>query len=589
MHKMSLMVYQCYRWRAGFAGLSLSLLSACSAIENQTPRQLEVQNKELSSTTSSTIKPVSKLTADQVYRVLAAESLYLRGEILSAAQVYIALAERYGDAGLAQRAYDLSASSGNAQLLGQASQLNTELNPNRIESWQVSVVLALRANDVEKAWQSWRSFYQQGLARGSSEKSLYLATATLVQDDLPIDTLIALSVRIAQEQPSPHADFVQVMFLASAGRLSEAYERLMQSLKTYPDQPELIQMLASLSLKMSDGRGVDELAAYVDRHADDLVVAEQLARLYVTLQRLPEAKAQFARLLEKNPRLTSVSMSLALIELELGNASTAEVLLLPLLQDRRLADMARYYLGQAYYFQQQPEAAMSQWKQVVQGTYRLDSLVWRAQLLAQEKRYAEAEKLLSGFESADEGEYLRWVQAQVRLMTRQKKYQTALPLLDKALFSYPHIVEFWQDRADIKYQLLDKVGFESDIREAMKLAPDNADVLNALGFYLADQKKSLAEARQLLEKADQLTPNKYYILDSLGWLAYQEGRYEQALILLDQAYVMKADPEILRHRLTVLLAMKQEAKAKALAKQEAKQFGDDVHLMKFLKQMSLMP
>jgi tetratricopeptide (TPR) repeat protein len=564
------------------------MLSACSAIETHAPQQIEVAVSDAVGAPLARTAVV-KLTADQVYRVLAAESLYLRGETASAAQVYIDLARRYGDASLAQRAYDLSASSGNSQLLEQASQLNTEINPNRIESWQVKVVLALRANDVEKAWQAWRSFYQQGLTKGSNEKSLYMATATLVQDDLSIDTLIAFSARIAQEQPSPYAEFLQVMFLVSASRLPEAYDRLMLALQRYPDQPELAQMLASLSTRMADGRGVEWLVAYVQRQPEDVVVAEQLGRLYVTLQQLPLAKAQFARLLEQNPRLTSVSMSLALIELELGEAASAEKLLLPLVDDRRLSDMARYYLGQAYYFQQQPEAALGQWKQVVQGNYRLDALVWRVQLLSKQKRYAEAEKLLNGFESANDEEYVRWVQAQIKLLVMQKKFKAALPLLDKAIFSYPQVVELWQERANIKYELSDGSGFEQDMREALALAPENADVLNALGFYLADQGRSLPEARQLLEKADRLLPNKHYILDSLGWLAYQEGQYEQALVLLDKAYAIKADAEILRHRLAVLLATKQEAKAKLLAKQEAKQFSDDVALMKFLKQMSLMP
>lgn len=588
MRKMSLIAFRASVQRIGLVGLSLSLLSACSATETHAPQQVEVKVGDAVST-APTPKLIFKLTADQVYRVLAAESLYLRGETASAAQVYIDLAERYGDADLAQRAYDLSASSGNGQLLGQASQLNTELNPNRIESWQVQVVLALRANDVEKAWQAWRSFYQQGLAKGSSEKSLYMATATLVQDDLSIDTLIAFSARIAQEQPSAYAEFVQVMFLASANRLPEAYQRLMQSLASYTDQPELAQMLASLSMRLADGRGVDWLVGYVQRHPEDVVVGEQLGRLYVSLQQLPLAKAQFASLLAQNPRLTSVAMSLALIELELGNAPSAEKLLLPLVEDRRLSDMARYYLGQAYYFQQQNDAAIAQWKQVVQGNYRLDALVWRVQLLSKQKHYVEAEKLLMAFESANDEEYVRWVQAQVKLLMMQKKAKSALPVLDKAIFSYPQVAELWQERANIKYELSDNAGFEQDMREAMVLAPDNADVLNALGFYLTDQRRSLPEARQLLEKANNLSPNKHYILDSLGWLAYQEGQYEQALALLDKAYAIKADAEILRHRLAVLLAMKQEAKAKALAKQEAKQFHDDAVLMKFIKQMSLMP
>ena len=120
-------------------------------------------------------------------------------------------------------------------------------------------------------------------------------------------------------------------------------------------------------------------------------------------------------------------MSLALIELELGNAEVAEALLLPLVDDRRLSDMARYYLGQAYYFQQQNDAAVAQWKQVVQGNYRLDALVWRVQLLSKQKRFAEAEALLNAFESANDEEYVRWVQAQVKLLVMQKKAKTALP------------------------------------------------------------------------------------------------------------------------------------------------------------------
>ncbi|MBD3767526.1 MAG: tetratricopeptide repeat protein [Gammaproteobacteria bacterium] len=588
MRKISLIAFRADARRIGLAWLSVSMLSACSAIETNAPAQQNLPVSEPVASVQSKL-PAVKLTADQVYRVLAAESLYLRGETASAAQVYIDLAQRYSDAGLAQRAYDLSASSGNAQLLGQASQLNTELNPNRIESWQVQVVLALRANNVEKAWQAWRSFYEQGLAKGNSEKSLYMATATLVQDDLSIDTLIAFSARIAQEQPSPYAEFVQVMFLASANRLSDAYNRLTKALERYVDQPELAQMLASLSMRLADGRGVDWLVGYVQRHPEDLVVGEQLGRLYVTLQQLPLAKAQFARLLEQNPRLNSVSMSLALIELELGNAAVAEKLLLPLVDDRRLSDMARYYLGQAYYFQQQNDAAVAQWKQVVQGNYRLDALVWRVQLLSKQKRFAEAQALISAFESANDEEYVRWVQAHVKLLVMQKKAKLALPLLDKAIFSYPQVVELWQERANIKYELSDGAGFEQDMREALSLAPENADVLNALGFYLADQGRSLPEARQLLEKADRLSPNKHYILDSLGWLAYQEGQYDQALALLDKAYAIKADAEILRHRLAVLLAMKQTDKAKSLAKQEAKQFSDDVALTKFLNQMSLMP
>ncbi|MBP7900938.1 MAG: hypothetical protein KAZ85_02965, partial [Gammaproteobacteria bacterium] len=135
MRKISLKRLSRVLWSLSFAGLSVSMITACSAIEQHAPS---------ASTDAALASPVAvpqvtpaKLSADQVYRVLAAEALYMRGETASAAQVYLDLAQRYEDAGLAQRAYELSASSGNAQLLGQASQLNTQMNPNQIESWQV--------------------------------------------------------------------------------------------------------------------------------------------------------------------------------------------------------------------------------------------------------------------------------------------------------------------------------------------------------------------------------------------------------------------------------------------------------------------
>lgn len=572
-----------------FVGLSTSCLVACSAVEMGKAAPEPLKDVGYSEQKVTLPKESIKLTADQVYRVLAAESLNLRGESASAAQVYIDLTNRYARPEFAQRAYDLSLASGSGRLLSETAKLNTELNPNRIESWQASVVMALREGQVEQAVQSWNAYFKQGLARGASAKSLYMSTVSLVQDDLPSEIAISFSARIAQEQPSEYAEFVHVMFLASANQTNAAFERLLLAIERYPDRAELMQLLASLAVRSADNRAVVPLQVYLDRHPEDIALAEQLGRLYVGLQRLVEARAQFERILASHVNLPNVAMSLALIELELGDAAAAQVRLESLVADARLADMARYYLGQAYYLQQLTDAAVEQWKQVTQGSYRLDALIWRAQILGKQKRYDQAEKLISGFEPAGDEEYVRWVRAYIKLMTLQNKFAPALKLLDKAVFSYPQVSEFWQERANIKYELADKAGFEHDIREAMKLAPDDADVLNALGFYLADAGHSLVESRTLLEKANELAPNRHYIVDSLGWLAFKEGRLDQSLQLLEKAYQLKPDSEILRHRLMVLLAMKQELKAKQLAKQEAKRFAGDDVLMKFLKQMSLMP
>lgn len=579
---------------AGFLSCLLPILSACSALEMNAPAAKSPvdqpgQAAVASSAMPATKMPATKLSADQVYRVLAAETLIHKGQLATAAQVYLDLAETYKDPALAQRAYELSSRAGNGALLREASNLNTKLNPNFIESWQVQVVLALRERNVDAALKAWEAFYQHSMDKGVSLKSIFLSTATLAQEELDANSLLAFSERIRVAHPSAYAEFSHIMILASVGDFSAAFDQAMRANAQYPDQPELIQVTVSLMLKINDGRGVDWLQSYCDRHPEDSVTGEQLGRVYVGLQQLDAAKTQFYKVTQAHPNVLSAKMSLALLLLELGDAEQAETLLTSLIDSKQYVDMARYYLGQSYYLQQKTDAAMQQWQQIKQGNYRLDAVIWQAQVLSKQQRYQQAQTLLNDFKPEDDNDQLRWIEAKVKLYGLQGQFKEALKLLDQALFSMPEVASLWQDRANVKYELSDYKGFEKDMRQAASLSPEDADILNALGFYLADSKQSLVEARQLIEKANDLQPNKYYIIDSLGWLSYQEGKLDAAKQLLDQAYQLKADPEILRHRLATLLALKQRQEAQRLVQQEAKRFSEDKALLKFLKQMSLMP
>lgn len=89
---------------------------------------------------------------------------------------------------------------------------------------------------------------------------------------------------------------------------------------------------------------------------------------------------------------------------------------------------------------------------------------------------------------------------------------------------------------------------EKQFRRALELSPDEAMVLNYLGYSLVDKKLNLQEALGMIKKAVDLKPNDGYIVDSLGWAYYQLGDFDQALTNCERAVdLLPADPIIGEH------------------------------------------
>lgn len=88
----------------------------------------------------------------------------------------------------------------------------------------------------------------------------------------------------------------------------------------------------------------------------------------------------------------------------------------------------------------------------------------------------------------------------------------------------------------IKYQL-DGQHQEAETlyRKALALSPQDAETYNTLGYFLAETNQNLDEALELVNKALELKPGAGHIIDSLGWIYYQMGRYEEALDQLQKA------------------------------------------------------
>ncbi len=89
---------------------------------------------------------------------------------------------------------------------------------------------------------------------------------------------------------------------------------------------------------------------------------------------------------------------------------------------------------------------------------------------------------------------------------------------------------------------------EKLFRRALELSPEEAMVLNYLGYSMIEKKTNLTEALGMVKKAVELRPNDGYIIDSLGWAYFQLADYEQAVVHVERAVeLLPADPIIAEH------------------------------------------
>jgi len=89
---------------------------------------------------------------------------------------------------------------------------------------------------------------------------------------------------------------------------------------------------------------------------------------------------------------------------------------------------------------------------------------------------------------------------------------------------------------------------QTDFQAALKLRPDESELLNYLGYSWIDRGERLPEALAMVQRAVAANPQSGAMVDSLGWAYYRLGDYKQAVERLEQAIELEAgDPDINNH------------------------------------------
>ena len=176
----------------------------------------------------------------------------------------------------------------------------------------------------------------------------------------------------------------------------------------------------------------------------------------------------------------------------------------------------------------------------------------RIDALSRAERRGEAEKAALSLTAAYPDLPQAWI-ALGDLLRQQEKFAQAVPAYDKALAllgDAPDEARWFPLYArGIALERSDQFDrAEADFLAAIEIQPEQASLLNYLGYSWIDRNEHLDRALDMIKKAVELAPGDGYILDSLAWAYYRLGRYDEAVAPMEEAVgSMASDPLVNDH------------------------------------------
>jgi tetratricopeptide (TPR) repeat protein len=300
----------------------------------------------------------------------------------------------------------------------------------------------------------------------------------------------------------------------------------------------------------------------IAQHPDDKRLRLTYARLLVELDRLDDAKAEFASLVQQFPEDDELRFSLALVCLEAQAWREAIAYLSDLVERESHIDAAHFNLGRAYEELQDHDSALREYALVGPGNDYLPAQQSRSQLLMASGRIDEASRALAKARESQPDYAIQLYLIESEALASNQHPGRAWRLIEQALGEFPEDLNLLYTRAMLAEKRNDIAQLEQDLRFILEREPDNAMALNALGYTLADRTTRYAEAQQLIEQALQLNPDDPAILDSLGWVNFRQGNLPEAERLLRQALERFPDHEVAAHLGEVLWVSGQQREAR---------------------------
>ncbi len=499
-------------------------------------------------------------TEDQLYEAIVSELSAQRGQVVDAGEGYFDLAMATRDITVIQRAVQFASVNGDINALLQLGLLWAEVSPGDPQPHLLLSIQFLESGAFEQAISHMRRVIEFG---GNIDfAALSSRTGRLNPQDRSV--LISHLRQLKEEysaQNSIHLALIQL--LAQNRDFEEALKELEILQEASALTPNMVLLEAQILQNMERSeQSLRVMRDGVARFESDKNLRFSYARLLIQNEQYELAQAQFQILIAQDPQDWETLYSIALLDTQLQNFDSAIAAYRKLIGVNQHADESQYNLGLIYQEQGDRSKSLKHFRQVRIGTNNFLAAQQQATRLSiQLGRLDDAHSWLSQLSRGQPRLQVLFTTIESSVLIQEGYAREAEQLLNTALNRFPNETDLLFARVLYYDYIADREGSERDLRQIIRLLPEDSRALNHLGYMLADQTSRYQEALELIERAIAISPDDPAIIDSLGWALYKVGRYEEALQNMRRAFAAFPDDEVASHLGEVLWALGRKEEA----------------------------
>ena len=490
--------------------------------------------------------PAVDLTPQLMNKLLLAEIALQRGQAEVGVRALLDVARETNDVRVAQRATEVAWNARMTREALEAAGLWLKADPESPQARKVMVALIVgqeKLTDVREPLARWLA------ADAANVSQMFPQIAQLLarnQDKKAVFELLRDVGKPYNNVPEVRLTVAQAAWAANDVDESLAESRAALKLKPELELAALFQ--AQALQKKSNGEAITFLGDYLKTYPKARDVRLAYARVLAADKRQAAAREQFELLYAEAPKNADLAMAVATLAAQTNDLDAAEKYLKAALDaGHKEPDSIWMMLGQVNEDRKNYDEALRWYGGVTSGDRFVIAQGRYANVLYKQGKLDEARKHLQSVAPRNAAQAIQLVQAEANLLREAQQYQVAYDLLGKTLEGAPESVDLLYDQAMIADKV-DRVDvLERNLRKVIELQPEHAHAHNALGYTLADRNLRLPEAKKLIERALQLSPQDGYIIDSLGWVLYRMGNHREAIAQLRRAYELRPEAEVGAH------------------------------------------